>query len=285
MSVQGRDGPVAAVTGASRGIGRATALELAGKGYRVFALARSEGDLEQLSVEAARSSLEITPVVMDIADEGSRRRAVAAILEATNGYGVDVLVNNAGYGQIGPMEEVPIEKFRRQFEVNVCGLLALTQPFLPAMRERRRGWIVNVSSIAGRIVTPFMGPYAASKFALEAISDALRLELSPFGVRVIVIEPGPIRTGFGEASRAASEEPSSAYAPYIRRYRRARRGTNLFERSPDAVARLIGRAVDSQHPRPRYTVTGPAKLGMVARRLVPDIVMDWAYRKVMGLKK
>jgi short-subunit dehydrogenase len=276
---------VAAVTGASRGIGRATALELAGKGYHVFTLARSEANLEQLAAEAARSNLEITPVAMDIADEGSRRRAVAAILQATNGYGVDVLVNNAGYGQIGPMEEVPVEKLRRQFEVNVFGLLAFTQPFLPPMRERRRGWIVNVSSIAGRIVTPFMGPYAASKFALEAMSDALRLELSAFGVHVIVIEPGPIRTGFGEASRAAGGEPSTAYAQYVRRYRRARRGTNLFKRSPEAVARLIGHTVDSNHPRPRYTVTVPAKLGMIARRLVPDVVVDWAYRKVMGLNE
>jgi short-subunit dehydrogenase len=153
------------------------------------------------------------------------------------------------------------------------------------MRERRRGWIVNVSSVAGRIVTPFMGPYAASKFALEALSDALRLELSPYGVHVILIEPGPIRTGFGEASRSASDEPSSAYAQYTRRYRRARRGTDLFERSPEAVARVIGRALDARHPRPRYTITVPAKLGTIARRLVPDVVVDWAYRVVIGLHR
>ncbi len=285
MSVEGRNRPIAAVTGASRGIGRATALELARRGYCVFALARAEDDLQQLAAEAAPGGLEVVPVVMDIADDASRRQAVAVILEATDGYGLDVLVNNAGYGQIGPIEEVSPEKLRRQFEVNVFGLHAFTQPFLAAMRERRRGRIVNVSSIAGRIVTPFMGAYSASKFALEAISDAMRLELSPFGVRVILIEPGPIRTSFGEASRATSEEnPASPYARFLRKYDRARRGTNLFERSAETVARVIVRAVESRHPRPRYTITPPAKLGTVGHRLVPDVLLDWAYRTVMGLR-
>ncbi|MBV9278657.1 MAG: SDR family oxidoreductase [Chloroflexi bacterium] len=278
--------PTAAVTGASRGIGRATALELARRGYRVFALARAEDDLARLAADARQAGLDIEPLILDVADAESRERAVAAIREMTAGYGLDVLVNNAGHGQIGPIEEIPPDRMRRQFEVNVLGLLAFTQPFLPAMRERRRGRIVNLSSAAGRIVTPFMGAYCASKFALEAISDALRLELSPFGVRVILIEPGPIRTAFGEAAASMRvQSPSSPYAPYLRDYDRSRRGTNLFERSPEAVARVIARALEADHPRPRYTVTLPAKLGTIGRRVVPDIVLDWGFRLVMGLRR
>src|SRR5579864_4594516 len=135
--------PIAAVTGASRGIGRATALLLAREGYRVFALARSVDDLKSLAAEAGGA---VEPVVMDIADEASRRHAVKVIMTATSGYGVDALVNNAGYGLLGPLEEIEVDAFRRQLEVNVVGLLDFTQPFLPGMRTRRRGWIVNISS-------------------------------------------------------------------------------------------------------------------------------------------
>lgn len=277
-------GRTAAVTGASRGIGRSTALALARLGYRVFALARSESDLQCLAADAGREGLEIRPIVMDVADEGSREQAVRVIEEATEGYGVDVLVNNAGYGQLGPVEEVPPDLVRRQMEVNLIGPLALTQAFLPAMRRRRAGVVVNVSSIAGRISTPFMGPYSASKFALEALSDALRLELTPFGVHVVLIEPGPIHTNFGRAARATSvERPGSPYAPYLRSYRLARRGSDLFTGSSERVAGVIVRAVESRHPRPRYTVTLPAKLGTAARRLVPDVVMDGLFRLGTGL--
>ncbi|GAC1519967.1 MAG: oxidoreductase [Chloroflexota bacterium] len=276
----------AAVTGASRGIGRATALELARRGYRVFALARSEAQLGELALEASRRGLQVTPVVMDIGDDTSRQRAVARILDETGGYGLDVLVNNAGYGQIGPLEEISLDKLRQQFEVNVVGQLTFTQPFLSAMRDRRHGSIVNVSSVAGRSVAPFSGVYAASKSAIEALSDALRLELRPFGVRVIVIEPGPIRTAFSEVSRTTvAEQPISAYAPFIRRFEEGRKGWYLFERSPESVARTIGRAVQSEHPRSRYTVTVPAKVTTATRRLVPDLVMDWFMGRAMGAGK
>jgi NAD(P)-dependent dehydrogenase (short-subunit alcohol dehydrogenase family) len=279
MSQPGR--PVAAVTGASRGIGRATALELARRGYKVFALARSENALQALV--RADIGRRIDPVVLDIADAASRETAVACIMRATGDFGVDLLVNNAGYGQLGPLEEITADKLRQQLEVNVVGLLAFTQPFLPAMRARRSGRIVNVSSIAGRIAAPFMGAYNASKFALEGLSDSLRVELAPFGVRVIVIEPGPIQTHFGEVAREVGEEhDASPYAPLLSRWQAARRGSNLFERSPETVARVIARAAASRHPRPRYTVTLNAKLGAVSRRLVPDVVVDWTFRRIMG---
>jgi short-subunit dehydrogenase len=275
--------PVAAVTGASRGIGRATALELARLGHRVFALARSEADLYALADDACRIGLWIEPFPLDIADDESRERAVAHIFEATGGRGVDVLVNNAGYGQLGPVEEVSVEKLRLQMEINVIGLHAFTLPFLPAMRERRRGWIVNVSSAAGRVATPFMGAYSASKFALEALSDSMRVELAPFGVHVILIEPGPIRTRFGQtADEMRDRDPFSPYATFLKRWNARRGKTNILERSADSVARRIGRAIQSRRPRPRYTITLSAKLGTVARRLVPDAVMDWFFRRAIG---
>lgn len=269
---------VAAVTGASRGIGRATALLLAREGFRVFALARSEDELRSLATEAGGR---IEPVVLDIADEDSRRSAVAAMMAATGGYGLDVLVNNAGYGLLGPLEEVKAGAFRRQLEVNVIGLLDFTQPFLPGMRERRRGRIVNVSSAAGRVATPFMGAYNASKFALEGLSDTLRRELAPFGVRVILIEPGPIKTHFTEASVQVGSA-DSPYAALTRRWNTARRSSDMWERSQDAVARVILKSLRTAHPRPRYTITVSAKMGTLAHRLVPDVVLDWILGRAIG---
>jgi len=272
------DRPIVAVTGASRGIGRATALLLAREGYRVFAPARSEDDLNAVAAETGGA---IEPVVMDIADAASRRDAVAAIMAATGGYGLDALVNNAGYAVLGPLEEVEADDFRRQLEVNVVGLLDFTRPFLPGMRARRCGRIVNISSAAGRVATPFMGPYNASKFALEGLSDTLRRELAPFGVRVILIEPGPIKTHFNEAS-VQVDGPDSPYAPLQRRWRAARRSSNIWERSEDAVARLILKALRAAHPRPRYTITAGAKMGTLAHHLVPDVVLDWVLGRAMG---
>lgn len=276
MSKQGR---WAAVTGASRGIGRATALALAREGYLVLALARVESDLAALAAEHDG----IVPVVMDIADEESRRTAVARMMAHTDGYGLDVLVNNAGYGQVGPVEDVSVDQVRKQFEVNVFGLLAFTQAFLPGMRERRWGRIVNVSSIAGRISTPYMGVYSASKYALEALSDALRVEVAPFGVRVVLIEPGPIRTTFGQRiDTEAVFLPDSPYAMASARFVGAASGATSMARSPQAVARLIVRAVAARRPRARYTITLPAKIGAVARRVLPDALWDAAMRVGLG---
>ncbi len=275
---------IAAVTGASRGIGKAIANHLAQAEYRVFALARSEEELRELSAEAARRGQRIEPIPLDIADDESRRCAVTAIMQATDGYGLDALVNNAGFGQFGPLEEIRTEMFRQQLEVNVVGLLAMTQPFLPAMRARHFGTVINISSVAGRVATPFMGAYNASKFAVEGLSDTLRLELSPFGVRVVLIAPGPIRSSFGEAADALSQEdPMSPYAPFMVRWRETRRTTDRFERSAETVARVVVRAIAAERPRPRYTITMPARVGAVTRRLVPDVVSDWILRRALGL--
>lgn len=271
--------PVAAVTGASRGIGRATALALVGGGYRVFALARSMSDLEALAGMAPAGT--VVPVELDITDDRSREATIRRIMDDTDGYGLDVLVNNAGYGQEGPIEDVPIEAMRRQFEVNVFGLVAFTQPFIPPMRERGTGRIVNISSAAGRFSTPFEGVYSASKFALEAMSDALRRELRPFGIAVILIEPGPIRTDFGRiAAENEVRRGNSTYSGRLARFRNAQTGNRLFRRSPEAVARVVVRAVKSEHPRPRYVITVPARLAEIGR-IVPDRVVDAVIGRMM----
>ncbi len=272
---------IAAVTGASRGIGRATAIELARAGYRVIALARTRSDLQSLSDEGQDKGWEIVPVELDIADEGSRSAAAEAVMRATDGYGVDVLVNNAGYGLMGAMEDISQDALHRLFEVNVFGLLAFTQAFLPGMRARRRGRIINLSSAAGRVSTPFTGAYSASKFALEAMSDALRLELAPFGIEVVLIEPGPIPTHFGRSVVRAAPE-GSAYGPYFRRYTAVHDRSGWFGRSAESVARTVLRAVQSEHPRARYTITAAARLATL-ERFVPTRVRDWAMRLVMGL--
>jgi short-subunit dehydrogenase len=283
MTIAGRP-PIAAVTGASRGIGRAVVLELARHGYRVFALARTQHDLGQLEDAARAERLDVCALLLDLADDPSRKHAVEAIFDATEGYGVDVLVNNAGYGQFGPLEEIPIAKFRMQLEVNLIGVLAFTQPFISPMRSRRRGWIVNLSSAAGRTATPFMGAYNASKFGLEGMSDALRMELHPFNVYVILIAPGPIRTQFGQMAATVTEQhPESPYWAPMQRWQSTRRKSDLMSRSPETVARTVRRAIRANRPRPRYTITVTAKLGAIARRLVPDRVTDWVLRRSMGL--
>lgn len=250
----------------------------------MFALARSDRELQALADEASRGGGTIVPLHMDIADETSRKSVVDVIMRDTDGYGLDVLVNNAGYGQMGPIEEIPPEKLRRQLEVNVVSLLAFTQPFLPGMRYRHRGRIVNVSSAAGRVATPFMGAYNASKFALEGMSDALRLELAPFGVHVILIEPGPIPTDFGrvvDQERVLADK--SPYDRFYRRYLGAHQGVSLFSRTSEAVAQLIVRAVRAKRPRARYVITPAARLAALGCH-VPDTLRDWVLRTVLGLR-
>jgi len=270
--------PVAAVTGASRGIGRATALALASAGYRVYALARTMGDLEAVAAQGPAGA--IVPVEMDIADDSSRQAAVNRIIQDTDGYGLDVLINNAGYGQGGAMEEVSIDALRRQFDVNVFGLVGFTQPFIPGMRERKYGRIVNISSAAGRFSSPFMGAYNGSKFALEGISDAMRRELAPFGIAVILIEPGPIKSSFGEV--VGENEPASGtvYEARLARYQSAEAGNRLFTGSAEGVARVILRAVQAEKPRARYRITLPARLAELGR-ILPDRLVDAALSRVM----
>ncbi len=202
------------VTGATAGIGRHVALDLAGRGHRVFATGRNPQALASLSGEAAARDLPLTTVVLDVTSEDSIASALATVRGATGGYGVDVLINNAGYGQGGPLLEVDDATLRSQFDTNVFGLMAVTRAFVKDMLGRGRGWVVNVSSVGGRVTFPLFGAYHASKYALEALSDALRCELQPFGVHVALVEPGPIHSQFSERAFGSlpSGQDASLYA-------------------------------------------------------------------------
>jgi NAD(P)-dependent dehydrogenase (short-subunit alcohol dehydrogenase family) len=265
------------ITGCSSGIGRATALGLHDAGHRVVATARRPETLDDLPRGIVR-------IRLDVCDPASVDAAVRDATEKTGG--ITALVNNAGYGQSGPVEFVTDEQVRRQFETNVYGPLRLIRALLPSMRARGDGRIVNVSSAAGRFSTPFLGIYCASKFALEAASDALRVEVAPFGIKVVVIEPGPIETNFGDTALHSVvdevlEDPSNPY------HRRAVKITSMpntlkpFTKDAESVARAIGRALTADRPRSRYTVTLPAKLTPLTQ-LVPDKLLDAAQSRLLG---
>jgi NAD(P)-dependent dehydrogenase (short-subunit alcohol dehydrogenase family) len=239
------------LTGASGGIGRATTARLADAGHLVFAAARRAGELQAL----AAIHPGVRPVLMDVTDPASIDRARDQITAETGGYGLDVLVNAAGILILGPVEAVPDQQARAQLEVNLFGAVAVTRAFLPPMRHRGAGRIVNVSSILGRFALPGSGIYAASKFALEAASDALRIELAPFGVRVVVVEPGVIATPLYERAAAAVSGDDQALEPYRavwpeelgfpERLLRAAAGV-------DGIAATLAEAALAPRPRPRY---------------------------------
>ena len=262
------------ITGASSGIGFATAHQLLDRGWRVFAAARRLDAMEALRSRGA----EVLP--LDLADQESRVQ-LADVISCRVGA-LDALVNNAGYGETGPVETMPIERARAMFEVNVFGLIALTQLLLPSMRERRRGRIVNLSSIAGRFVTPGAGWYGASKHALEGISDALRLELHSFGLQVVLVEPGLIRTGF-EAVSASSLQQQVDDPVWSAMMRRVAAGwAEGFRRgsSPELVARTIVSALETSSPKPRYRC-GSESEALLLQRFIPTQLWDALVRQRM----
>jgi NAD(P)-dependent dehydrogenase (short-subunit alcohol dehydrogenase family) len=266
------------ITGASSGIGLATANRLAARpDLTVYGTVRTEPATLHDAVRVLR---------MDVTDEASMRSAVSHV-EAAHGA-VGVLVNNAGYGEYGTVEESDLDRVREQFETNVFGLARMIQLVLPGMRAAQRGRIVNVSSMGGRLVFPFGGYYHASKYAVEALSDALRIEVAPFGIQVALIEPGLIRTGFAATARRTLAGNTPAQGPYAtlidgmaagmeRSYR-----SRVMSATPDAVAGAIERAIDSRRPRTRYVVT-PAAAGMIhTRRLLGGRVWDRVVRAQFG---
>lgn len=265
------------VTGASSGIGAATARAFHERGWTVHAAARRTDHMTGLA------ALGMKVHHLDLTDETSLTTLASTI---TEGHGhLDVLVNNAGIGVYGSVEEVPLSEARRQFEVNLFGLARLTQLFLPAMREAGAGTIVNVSSIGGRVYTPMGAWYHASKHALEGWSDCLRLEVAPFGIRVIVIEPGAIETEFAELAIAPLLERSKngPYASFAGKMATATRRTYVDEKasSPELIARLIVRATESRRPRTRYLAGHLARPVLWARRLLGDRGFDWMVRKFL----
>jgi NAD(P)-dependent dehydrogenase (short-subunit alcohol dehydrogenase family) len=257
------------ITGCSSGIGWATAKRLSEVGWRVYATARNVEKITPLEESGCR----LLP--LDVTDEDSMRRTVEEV-EWEEGA-VGVLVNNAGYSQSGAVEAVPIEKVRAQFETNVYGLARMCQLVLPGMRRQGYGRIVNVSSMGGKLTFPGAGYYHASKHAVEAISDALRFEVEGFGIKVSVIEPGLIRTGFANAAVGSMDGPESdPYAGFDEAVAKAT--TENYEQGPfsrlagepEAVAEAIERALSARNPRSRYAVTPSAHLFLGLRRLLPD---------------
>ncbi|HEY3817810.1 MAG TPA: SDR family oxidoreductase [Polyangiaceae bacterium] len=275
------------VTGATAGIGRFVAIDLAARGHRVFATGRNARALASLASEAASRGHALHTVELDVTSDASIRDAAAAVRAQTGGHGVDVLVNNAGYGQGGPLLEVSDATLREQFDTNVFGLMAVTRAFVPEMLARGRGWIVNVSSVGGRVTFPFFGAYHASKYALEALSDALRAELRSFGVHVALVEPGPIRSQFSE--RAFGSLPATQEAsPYSSSYALAggiRSVTDRASFGPEHVARAVGRAIGSRWPRARYVAPWFLAISLALMPLVPTWLMDALFRRVFGLHK
>ncbi len=273
-------GRVALITGASSGIGEATALELARRGFIVYGVARRVDRMAGLAAHGVRT------FEMDLTDDASIVSGVERILREQGR--IDVLVNNAGYGSYGALEDVPIEEARRQFEVNIFGLARLTQLVLPQMRARHSGRIVNVSSIGGKMYEPLGAWYHATKFALEGLSDSLRVELQPHGVHVVVIEPGSIRTEWGPIA-AESAVARSGGTAYGRQAKQLAKVYELADRPsvgarPGVVAAAIARAVTAQRPRTRYAVPLGAKGILLLRRILTDRAFDWVILRAYGMR-
>jgi NAD(P)-dependent dehydrogenase (short-subunit alcohol dehydrogenase family) len=266
------------VTGASAGIGLATAHELLADGWTVYAAARRIERMAQLEQHGARL------LAMDVTDDASLLAGVQRI--AHEAGQLDALVNNAGYGSYGAVEDVPLSEARMQFEVNVFGLARLTQLVLPLMRAQRRGRIVNVSSMGGKIYEPLGAWYHATKFAVEGFSDSLRLELAPHGIDVIVIQPGGIMTEWGSIAvkKLLATSGSTAYAPQAQRHARVLAGSEGAGTGspPEVIARLISRALRERRPRTRYSAGAGAKELLLLRKWTSDRAFDWILTALFG---
>ncbi len=249
----------------------------------MIATGRNEALLEALRTEAAGH---LSTLSLDVTDPRSIEAAREELHRLTDGRGVDVLINNAGYGSVAPIIETSDADLRAQFDTNVFGLMAVTRALVPAMMARRSGRIINVSSIAGRATFPFFGPYNATKYALESLSNALRIELAPFGIDVAVIEPGAVRTQF--YGRFISDAPRygngrSAYAAVLENPDALERTFHLGVTSPEAVTRCFVHAIESRRPRTRYVVPFSARLLLATLALTPTRLSDWFFSVAVGL--
>jgi NAD(P)-dependent dehydrogenase (short-subunit alcohol dehydrogenase family) len=277
------DRRVVVVTGASRGIGRACTLELVRRGFHVFAGVRSPDDGRAV---AAGADGHVTPLALDVTHPDDITAAAVAVRDAVGRRGLWGLVNNAGIVVPGPLEFLPADALQAQFDVNVFGVLALIRALLPLLRNAG-GRIVNVSSVNGRLASPFSGAYAGSKFALEGLSDALRLELGPAGVDVVVIEPGAVATPIWDTSRQRALDlleryPPAAWEHYGKVLERLRDVRVPPHATPPArVARAVARALKARRPRTRYHVGWDARAGLLLARLLPGRALD----RVFGARR
>jgi NAD(P)-dependent dehydrogenase (short-subunit alcohol dehydrogenase family) len=271
------------ITGATDGLGRATALLLAQRGYRVFAAGRSVEKREQLDALAREKNLPLETLELDVCDGDSVQRAVTSVLARAGA--IDVLFNNAGVNFSAAVEDLTLEDWRRQFETNFFGVLRVTQAVLPHMRECRSGRIVMMSSVSGFVTVPTQGAYSSSKFALEAMSNALRLELYPFGVKVILVEPGYIVTGIQQAAMELSKPylekmQAGPYAPLYARFLASVTGARAASKTtPEDCAQTVLKAIESPNPKIRYTVTQLAVVAKWCKRLLSDRAVDALFRR------
>jgi short-subunit dehydrogenase len=272
-------GQVVIITGASSGIGEQTARRLAAGGASLVLFARRQDRIEALARELDPSGHRVLAVAGDITHEDDRGRLVESTLLKFRR--IDALVNNAGYGTRGPVELVPVDAIRWNYEVNLFSLIALTQLVVPHLRERGGGCIVNIGSVAGRIARPLSSIYDSTKHALEAITDGLRGELKPFGVRVTLIRPGYIITEFIEAANRASDaytENAGPYEPYLAGFRLGYQRLRSVAGEPDDIARLVERALVSDNPAPRYSAPLHAKFFLFLKWILPARVIEFITR-------
>jgi len=274
------------VTGVSTGIGYAVASELLQRGYGVFGSVRRPEDAHRLSQALGDR---FTPLVFDVTDSDAIAAAAQRVNDVTGTEGLAGLVNNAGVSLPGPLGDMPAAQIRQQLEVNVMGVVHVTQAFLPSLgaagpRTAPPGRIVNISSVSGRIAYPFMGAYAASKHALEALSDAWRRELMLYGIDVIVVQPGAIKTPiWDKSSRISTDYPDSDFAPILQRINLAH--TERIALPVEKVTRVIVRALESRRPKTRYVIPHKWLMYWLLPRYLPDRWLDAAISRMLGLRK
>jgi short-subunit dehydrogenase len=282
---------VVLITGASAGIGAALAVLLATKypGIRLVLAARSQDKLAAVAEAGRRQGAEVCVLPTDMAQPEQVRTLVQKTLDQ---FGrIDALVNNAGYGQMGPVELIPTDRVRQQFEVNLLGVITLIQAVIPIMRQQGAGRIINVSSIGGRVAFPLGGLYSSSKFALEGLSDALRMELEPFNIRVSVIEPGPVTTDFFDTAsqqmqQAVVDPAQTVYAPALTQLDALNQRLVRMAWSSEQVAEVILKALSDRKPKPRYVAAtgGPIMLGLMTK-LLPTRVVDRFWQRFYGIDR
>jgi NAD(P)-dependent dehydrogenase (short-subunit alcohol dehydrogenase family) len=273
------------ITGATDGLGRALALLLAERGYRVFAAGRSPERLAQLDALAREKNLPLESVALDVCSDDSVERAISQVLGKA--VQLDVLVNNAGVNYTAAVEDLSMQDWRAQFETNFFGVLRVTRAILPHMRERRSGRILMMSSLSGLVTPPTQGAYSSSKHALEGLSNALRMELYPFGIDVVLIEPGYIVTGIQKAAAELSKPytyKAGPYAPLYARFFTSVNDTRAKSRTtPEDCARVMLDAIETPNPKPRYGVTSLSPFVKWSKRLLTDSAIDAMLRRRYGI--
>ena len=285
----GRATQTVLITGATDGLGKAAALLLAERGYRVFAAGRSVEKRAQLDALAKEKKLPLETLEMDVCDDDSVQKGVASILQRAGA--IDVLINNAGFVFVGAVEDLSLEDWRRQFETNFFGVIRVTQAVLPRMRERRKGRILMMSSVSGFVTPPTQGAYSASKHAVEALSNALRHELYPFGIHTILIQPGYIvtniqNTAMNLAQTYQEKFKNGPYAKIYASYLGSASSTRAKSRTtPEDCARIILEAIEAPNPKARYGVTSLATFAKWGKRLLSDSAADRMIRRRYGITR